>query len=98
MPSEASAGSDLYVLRCWLAPSAGNTTGVRYVGSYGLYHSFEFSGPVGLHLSSVLDEALRFSAQEAQTLAREISELHGLDVEPYAIGASGNPSPKIKPV
>jgi len=98
VPSEGSAGEDLYVLRCWLTPSAGNPTGVRYVGSYGLYNSFGLSEPVGLHLTSDVDAALRVPAQEAQTLAREISELHLLDVEPHAVGASGNPPPKIKPV
>ena len=98
MPSEASASDDLYVLRCWLPPSAGDPTGERYVGSYGLYNSFGFSEPVGLQLTGVVDAALRVPAQEAQTLAREISELHLLDVEPHAVGASGNPPPKIKPV
>lgn len=98
MPSEASASDDLYVLRCWLTPSAGDPTGERYVGSYGLYNSFGLSEPVGLHLTGVADAALRVPAREAQTLSREIRELYLLDVEPHAVGASGgNPPPNIKP-
>jgi hypothetical protein len=99
VPSEASASDDLYVLRCWLPPSAGDPTGERYVGSYGLYNSFGLSEPVGLHLTGGVDAALRVPAREAQTLSREIRELYGLDVEPHAVGASGgNPPPNNKPV
>lgn len=76
VPSEASASDDLYVLRCWLLPFAGDPTGERYVGSYGLYNSSGLSEPAGLHLTGVVDAALRVSAQEARTLSREIRELY----------------------
>jgi hypothetical protein len=89
VPSQDSAGDDLYVLRCWIPPSAGDPTGERYVGSYGLYNTFGLSEPVGLHLTGVVDAALRVPAREAQTLSREIQELYGLDVEAQAVRASG---------
>jgi hypothetical protein len=93
VPSEASAGDDLYVLRCALPPSAGDPTGVRYVRSYGLYKR------AGLHLTDVVDAALRVTAREAPILSREIREKYGLDVRPHAVGASGgDPPAKVGPV
>jgi hypothetical protein len=69
-------GDDLLVLRCMLPPSlAGDPRGETYVRSYGLYKK------PGLHLTDVVEAALRVRAGEAPALAREIREKYGLDIE-----------------
>ena len=91
--SEPSAGDHLYVLRCTLPPSAGDPTGERYVRSYGLYKR------AGLHLTDVVEAALRVTVREAPMLSREIREKYGLDIEPHALGSGrGNPPLRTGPV
>jgi hypothetical protein len=59
-----------------LPPSvAGDPRGETYVRSYGLHRK------PGLHLTDVVEAALRVGAREAPALAREIREKYGLDVE-----------------
>jgi hypothetical protein len=77
--SERSVGDDLYVLRCTLPPSRGDPTGERYVRSYGLYKRG------GLHLTDVVEAALRVTAGDAPTLSAEIRDRFGLVVEPHVV-------------
>ena len=91
MVMERSEPSDdgIYVLRCMIPPSAG---GVQYVRSYGLKKR------AGLHLTDVMDAALRFTAREARPLAQEIRDKYGLDVDLCAVGTGGGPPINIGPV
>jgi hypothetical protein len=63
-------GDDFLVIRCTLPPSAG---GVQFVRSYGLHKK------PGLHLTDVVEAALRVGSREAPALVREIREKYGLD-------------------